>query len=235
MSVCGCSWARVRKRVWARPNADSSTWKKHSVGSTLAAAVSNTDEWNGYDQIERRRVTTKRSADEWVRGDDGEGIRKARINAAGGLSTGTRDGRRPLRGVHEGYLSGQVAMHEHDAFTFFRHANTIGLHRIQEDAAFHNRLQVSSNLDRGVAHRLPVSSVLDRGRAHLFPSHSPLPIGRAAGGWVGVNFTLDVRLSGYTRLLEAALNLTMTVDHVAPPIPMPSTERGGESASAFGL
>ena len=52
---------------------DSKTLKKHMAQCTLPDAVANTDEWNGYNQIERQPVTVNHGEHEWAR-DDSEAV-----------------------------------------------------------------------------------------------------------------------------------------------------------------
>ena len=92
---------------------DGKTLKKHMAQFTLPDAVANTDEWNGYNQIARQRVTVKHGAHEWARDDDGDGKREVHINTTEGMWTGVRNFLRPFRGVHKDYLSGYIAMCEH--------------------------------------------------------------------------------------------------------------------------
>lgn len=92
---------------------DSKTLKKHMAQFTLPPAVANTDEWNGYNQIERHRVTVNHGAHEWARDDDGDDIREAHINTTEDMWTGIRNFLRPFRGVHKDHLSGYIAMCEH--------------------------------------------------------------------------------------------------------------------------
>jgi transposase-like protein len=102
---------QVRLRVAKRTN--SKTLKRHLARFTRPQSVANTNEWQGYNQIERPRVTVKHGEHEWARDDDGDGIREVHINTTEGMWTGTRNFPRPFRGVHKKHLSGYVAMCEH--------------------------------------------------------------------------------------------------------------------------
>ena len=100
-------------RLGVAKHTDSRTLKKHMAQFTLPQAVTNTDEWKGYNQIERQRVTVNHGEHEWARDEDGDGIREIHINTTEGMWTGTRNFLRPFRGVHKDHLSGYVAMCEH--------------------------------------------------------------------------------------------------------------------------
>lgn len=76
-------------------------------------AIANTDEWPGYNHIERQRVTVNHGEHEWTRDDDGDGIRAVHINATKGTWTGARDFLCHFCDVHKDYLVGYVAMCEH--------------------------------------------------------------------------------------------------------------------------
>jgi transposase len=102
---------QVRLRVAKHTN--SKTLKRHLAQFTLLHAVANTNEWNGYNQIECKRVTVNHGEHEWARDDDGDGIREVHINTTEGMWTGTRNFLRPFRGVNKDHLSGYVAMCEH--------------------------------------------------------------------------------------------------------------------------
>ena len=102
---------QVRLRV-AR-HTDSKTLKKHLAHFTRPQAVVNTDEWQGYNHIERQRVTVNHGDHEWARDDDGDGRREVHINTTEGMWTGVRNFLRPFRGVHKIYLADYMAMCEH--------------------------------------------------------------------------------------------------------------------------
>ena len=111
VGTVGRQSGQVRLRVVK--HTDSKTLKRHRAQFTQPKAVANTDEWNGYTQIERKRVTVNHGSREWARDDDGDGIREVHVNTTEGMWTGTRNFLRPFRGVHKYYLSGYVAMCEH--------------------------------------------------------------------------------------------------------------------------
>ena len=101
----------VRLRLVKRT--DGKTLQCHMAQFTQPDAVANTDEWQGYNQIERVHVTVNHGTCEWARDDDGDGIREVHINTTEGMWTGVRNFLRPFRGVHKARLSGYVAMCEH--------------------------------------------------------------------------------------------------------------------------
>lgn len=111
MGTIGRESDQVRLRV--AKHTDSKTLKKHLAQFTRPRAVANTDEWQGYNHIERRRVTVNQGDHEWARDDDGDGIREVHINTTEGMWTGVRNFLRPFRGVHKDYLADDVAMCEH--------------------------------------------------------------------------------------------------------------------------
>lgn len=111
VGTVGRESGHVRLRVVK--HTDGPTLKRHMARFTQPDAVANTDEWKGYNSIERKRVTVQHGQREWARDEDGDGIREVHINTAEGMWTGTRNFLRPFRGVHKGYLSDYVAMCEH--------------------------------------------------------------------------------------------------------------------------
>jgi transposase len=60
----------------------------------------------------RHRATVWRAAGEWVRDDDGDGIREVHVNTPEALGTGLPNVLRPFRGVNRVYLHQYVAMFE---------------------------------------------------------------------------------------------------------------------------
>ncbi len=111
VGTVGRESGQVRLRVVK--HTDRKTLEKHMARFTLPDAVANTDEWNGYNHIERPHVTVNHGEHEWARDDDGDGLREVHINTTEGMWTGTRNFLRPFRGVHKDHLSGYVAMCEH--------------------------------------------------------------------------------------------------------------------------
>ena len=111
VGTVGRESGQVRLRVVQ--HTDSKTLKRHMMRFTQPSAIANTDEWNGYNQIPRPRLTVNHSEREWARDEDGDGIREVHINTTEGMWTGTRNFLRPFRGVHKDYLADYVAMCEH--------------------------------------------------------------------------------------------------------------------------
>jgi hypothetical protein len=90
-------------------------------GKTLVAHVEQftqmvthlfTDEWQGYDHINRPHSTVCHAKKEWARDDDQDGIREVHINTVEGMWTLVRNFMRLFRGVHKKYLSGYLAICE---------------------------------------------------------------------------------------------------------------------------
>ena len=111
VGTVGRKSGHVRLRVVKHTN--SKTLKGHVARFTQPQAVANTDEWKGYNQIEREHVTVQHGEHEWARDYDCDGIREVHINTTEGMWTGVRNFLRPFRGVHKASLSGYVAMCEH--------------------------------------------------------------------------------------------------------------------------
>ena len=83
--------------------------------ATWPTAVVNTDEWGGYNGLPaagRSRTTVCHAEHEWVRDDDGDGVREVHVNTLEGLWAGMRNFLRPFRGVNKEYLYQYVAMFE---------------------------------------------------------------------------------------------------------------------------
>jgi transposase len=111
IGTVGRESGQVRLRI--AKHTDGKTLKRHMAQFTRPDAVVNTDEWQGYSQIERQRVTVNHGAHEWARDDDADGIREVHNNTIEGMWTSTRNFLRPFRGVHKQHLAGYVAMCEH--------------------------------------------------------------------------------------------------------------------------
>ena len=111
VGTVGRKSGQVRLRVVKHTN--GKTLKQHIARFTQPKAVANTDEWKGYNRIERQHVTVQHGEREWARDDDGDGLREVHINTTEGMWTGTRNFLRPFRGVHKDHLSGYIAIYEH--------------------------------------------------------------------------------------------------------------------------
>ena len=110
VGTVGRESGQVRLRVLRRT--DGERLRPHVHGFTENQAVVYTDEWKGYNRIERDRQTVCHSAGEWARDDDGDGIREVHVNTVEGLWTTVRNFLRPFRGVHKKHLAGYVALCE---------------------------------------------------------------------------------------------------------------------------
>ena len=100
---CGCaSSVRTTQAVW----------QKHVEQFTRPRTCVSTDEWQGYQTVNRRHASVAHGEHEWARDDDGDGIREVHANTTEGMWTGTRNFLRPFRGVHKRYLGQYVAMCE---------------------------------------------------------------------------------------------------------------------------
>lgn len=89
---------QVRLRVLT--HTDGARLCPHVHGFTNDQATIYTDEWKGYNCLERDRQTVCHSAGEWARDDDGDGIREVHVNTIEGLWTSLRNFLRIFRGVH---------------------------------------------------------------------------------------------------------------------------------------
>ena len=101
---------QVRLRVVY--HTDRETLEAHVHHFTQPEAVVNTDEWQGYQHLNRTHVTVCHGNKEWARDDDGDGIREVHTNTSEGWWTSVRNFLRPFRGVHKRLLSGYVAICE---------------------------------------------------------------------------------------------------------------------------
>lgn len=100
-------------RLRVGDHTDGKTLRKHVHGYTKKSAISYTDEWQGYNEIDRIHSTVCHGRKEWARDDDGDGVREVHVNTIEGLWTTTRNFLRPFRGVHKKYLRYYLAMCEH--------------------------------------------------------------------------------------------------------------------------
>ena len=101
---------QVRLRVVERT--DKVTLQSHVERFTRPGARVYTDEWRGYNGLQRSRAVVNHGQKEWARDDDGDGHREVHINTAEGMWTDVRNFLRPFKGVHKKYLAGYVAMAE---------------------------------------------------------------------------------------------------------------------------
>jgi transposase-like protein len=85
----------------------------HVHGFTHVQSHCYTDEWQGYNGVERNRSTVCHGVKEWSRDADGDGLCQVHVNTIEGLWTTARNFLRPLRGVHKKYLKEYLAICEH--------------------------------------------------------------------------------------------------------------------------
>ena len=110
VGTVGRDSGRVRLRVVN--HTDGKTLCGHIHTFTQHEAHSYTDEWQGYNRLERPHSTVCHSQSEWARDDDGDGVREVHTNTIEGMWTAVRNFLRPFRGVHKKYLAGYVALCE---------------------------------------------------------------------------------------------------------------------------
>jgi transposase len=100
-------------RLPVRHHTDGKTLQKHVQGYTKKEATCYTDEWQGYNRLNRTHSTVCHGQKEWARDDDGDGVREVHVNTIEGLWTTARNFLRPFRGVHKKRLKYYLAMCEH--------------------------------------------------------------------------------------------------------------------------
>jgi len=100
-------------RLRGREHTDGKTLQKHVHGYTQKDTTCYTDEWQGYNRINRVHHTVCHGQKEGARDDDGDGIREVHTHTLEGLGTTARNFLRPCRGVHKTYLHCYLAMCEH--------------------------------------------------------------------------------------------------------------------------
>lgn len=110
VGTIGRQSGQVRLRVLKRT--DGASLRSQVEGFTEDKAVVYTDEWRGYNRVERTRKTVCHGDGEWARDDDGDGIREVHVNTTEGMWTTVRNFLRVFRGVHKQYLAGYVAICE---------------------------------------------------------------------------------------------------------------------------
>jgi transposase-like protein len=110
LGTIGRSSGQVRLRVVDHTN--KATLENHVHQFTRPSDFVYTDEWRGYNTINRAHATVCHGQKEWARDDDDDGIREVHTNTNEGLWTTVRNFLRPFRGVHKKYLDGYVAICE---------------------------------------------------------------------------------------------------------------------------
>jgi transposase len=89
VGTVGRQSGQVRLRVVH--HTDEEPLVRHVHAFTLADAVVFTDEWQSYDHIMRVHATVCHGAKEWVRDDDGDGLREVHVNTSEGMWTTVRN------------------------------------------------------------------------------------------------------------------------------------------------
>ena len=92
--------------------ADAATLREVVHAATREGATLYTDDWAGYDGVDRPRQTCRHTPGSrvWARDADGDGVREVHTNTCEGLWTGLRTFLRPFRGVSKWHLGGYVAV-----------------------------------------------------------------------------------------------------------------------------
>jgi transposase-like protein len=110
VGVIGRDTGEVRLEVVEA--ADAATLEDVVHAATRQGATLYTDEWAGYDGVDRERQSCRHTpgSREWARDADGDGVREVHNNTCEGLWTGLRNFLRPFRGVSKWHLWGYVAV-----------------------------------------------------------------------------------------------------------------------------
>jgi transposase len=108
--VVGRDTGEVRLEVV--DSADAATLGGVVHAAAREGATLYTDEWAGYDRVDRPRQTCRHTpgSREWARDADGDGVREVHTNTCEGLWAGLRNFLRPFRGVSKWHLGGYVAV-----------------------------------------------------------------------------------------------------------------------------
>jgi transposase-like protein len=91
---------------------DSQTLTEHVERFTQERTQVYTDEWQGYNHLDRLHNTVCHALKEWARDDDGDGLHEVHINTVEGMWALVRNFLRLFRGVHKKFLSADLAMCE---------------------------------------------------------------------------------------------------------------------------
>jgi len=89
----------------------------HVEQTTAPRATVNTDEWQGYNLVEksgrkRTSVCHQKGKRVWAKDLDGDGVNEVHTNTIEGFWTGLRNFLRPFRGVNKAYLEQYVIVHQ---------------------------------------------------------------------------------------------------------------------------
>ena len=110
VGTVGRTSGRVRLRMVE--HTDGETLCDHIEQFTKEDSHVYTDEWQGYNYVDRFHDTVCHALNEWARDDDGDDIREVHINTIEGLWTLVRNFLRLFRGVHKKFLAGYLAICE---------------------------------------------------------------------------------------------------------------------------
>lgn len=91
---------------------DARTRPEHGEQLTTVGTQVYTDQWRGYNHLDRPHLTLGHARHAWVRDADAIGIREVHLNTAEGMGTLLRNFMRPFRGVHKKFLAGYLALCE---------------------------------------------------------------------------------------------------------------------------
>jgi transposase len=105
----GRETGQVRLRVVK--DTTGQTLSQHVHQYTIDEAISNTDDYQSYNPVQRERDIVCHSH-HWARDDDGDGFFEVHTNTVEGMWAAVRTFLRVFRGVHKRYLSGYIAMCE---------------------------------------------------------------------------------------------------------------------------
>ena len=100
-------------RYWVLSHADKPTTRTIVEGNVPPqSTILYTDEASNYRGVHPQHASVCHSAKEWVRDDDGDGVREVHCNSCEGAGTGLRTFLRTFRGVHKYEQADYVATYE---------------------------------------------------------------------------------------------------------------------------
>ncbi len=110
LGVVGRPSGQVRWRV--AHHTDKATLEAHGHCFARAGTRVYSDEWHGYEGLERPHETVHHGQREWARDGDGDGRQELYIHTTEGMWADVRTFLRPFKSVRKKHLSGYVAMAE---------------------------------------------------------------------------------------------------------------------------
>ena len=110
VGTVGRESGKVRLRMVE--HTDRATLCEHVEQFTTPGTQVYTDEWRGYNHVDRPHNSVCHAQKEWARDDAGDGIREVHINRVEGLWTLVRNFMRLFRGVHKKFLAADLAICE---------------------------------------------------------------------------------------------------------------------------